>query len=130
MSLPITKDQVNTQLANAFKTYYSMLAEGASQSDLSNQRNIIEELTALQKSFEGNLEYDNLVSSCTSYFKTACSSLSTDDISTAFQYYKNLTSYIKDNSIGFNTSTNEPIFETNITKTYNSDGTQLNVLSQ
>ena len=58
---------------------------------------------------------------------TACKSLSDSDIKTAFLNYKNLSSYISNNSIGVNENTGSPIFSTNISNTFNTSGQKVNI---
>ena len=127
MSLPITQAEVDKQLSDAYKLYYQMLENGSTQDQLKSQKDTIEELTSLRSSFIGNTEFSNLQSQAIGSFKTACKSLTYDDISTAFLNYKNLSSYIKNNSIGINENTGEPLFSNNIANTFSSTGQKLNI---
>ena len=127
MPLPITQSEVDKQLSDAIKLYYDMTSNGSTADQLSNQKNIIEELTILKNSFIGNTEYTNLVSQAKGSFNTACKSLSENDIKTTFLYYKNLSSYITTNSIGINENTGSPIFGNNISNTFNNSGQKINI---
>lgn len=112
MALPITLVDVNKQIDIELRKYYDLVNSNASIDEINNQKELLTELDSLRNSFLDNNEFSIMQAQALSTFNTAKISLSETDINTAFQYYENLSSYIKNNMIGYNENTNTPIFST------------------
>lgn len=112
MALPITLVDVNKQIDIELRKYYDLVNSNASIDEINNQKELLTELDSLRNSFLDNNEFSIMQAQALSSFNTAKISLSETDINTAFQYYENLSSYIKNNMIGYNENTNTPIFST------------------
>lgn len=112
MALPITLVDVNKQIDIELRKYYDLVNSNASIDEINSQKELLTELDSLRNSFLDNNEFSIMQAQALSTFNTAKISLSETDINTAFQYYENLSSYIKNNMIGYNENTNTPIFST------------------
>lgn len=112
MALPITLVDVNKQIDIELRKYYDLINSNASIDEINSQKELLTELDILRNSFLDNNEFSIMKAQALSTFNIAKISLSETDINTAFQYYENLSSYIKNNMIGYNENTNTPIFST------------------
>lgn len=129
--LPTSNSQASLKLAEAQNDYYNMLANGATELELQTQLSLLTELQNLQNAFETNTPYTNLEVMAKNYFNQASESLTSTNISNAFGAYANFASYLKSNTINYDTVTNTPEFSPkSVKQVFSKSGDMVNIIGE
>lgn len=124
---PITPDEVESSLTNAINLYYQLQKSGTAD-EINAQKNIIENLQFLKMAFSSGNPNTMILQMANSFFETAKDNINAANISNAFDSFRSYTKYVTQNSIGYDTTTNTPIFSTSgVTVLYDNSGVAHNI---
>lgn len=109
--MPVTIEATEDALNSAIQSYYIILETGT-ESDVKEALALISNLQSLKDSFLSGAPNVLMLQLATSFFETAAANPTSENIENAFSYFSTYSAYVKNNSIGYDTTTNSPIFPT------------------